>query len=52
LLVALVSGQTVGDAIQATAEAAGPLLSRLPGLLHKWFRNFTAEGFFLRVETH
>ncbi len=51
LLGALVSGQTVGDALQTTADAAGPLLSRLPGLLHKWFRNWTAEGFFLAIET-
>jgi hypothetical protein len=51
LLTALVSGQTVGDAIQTTADAAGAQLSRLPGLLHKWFRNWTAEGFFLRIET-
>ncbi len=50
LLSALVSGQTVGDAIKATAAAAGPMLSRLPGLLHKWFRNWAAEGFFLAVE--
>ncbi len=50
LLSALVSGQTVGDALEMTADAAGPQLSRLPGLLHKWFRNWTAEGFFLRVE--
>src|SRR5260370_25365194 len=35
LLSALVSGQTVGDAIKATAAAPGPMLSRLLGLLHK-----------------
>jgi Putative DNA-binding domain len=51
LLSALVSGQTVGDAIRTTADAAGPQLSRLAGLLHKWFRNWTAEGFFLALET-
>jgi hypothetical protein len=50
LLSALVSGQTVGDAIQVTADAAGPLLSRLAGLLRKWFRNMTAEGFFRAIE--
>jgi hypothetical protein len=51
LLSALVSGQTVGDAIQTTAAAAGPVLSRLPGLLHKWFRNWAAEGFFVALQT-
>jgi hypothetical protein len=45
LLSALVSGHTIGDAIQTTAAAAGPMLARLPGLLHKWFRNWAAEGF-------
>jgi hypothetical protein len=50
LLSALVSGQTVGDAIQTTADAAGPQRSRLAGLLHKWFRNMTAEGFFQAIE--
>lgn len=50
LLSALVSGQTIGDAIQITAAAAGPMLSRLPGLLHKWFRNWAAEGFFQGIE--
>jgi hypothetical protein len=51
LLSAFVSGQTVGDALQTTAAAAGPWLSRLPGLLHNWFRNMTAEGFFHSIET-
>jgi hypothetical protein len=51
LLTALVSGQTVGEAIRTTADAAGPQQSRLAGLLHKWFRNWTAEGFFLSIDT-
>jgi hypothetical protein len=50
LLSALVAGQTVGDALATTAAAAGPWQSRLPGLLHRWFRNMTAEGFFQGIE--
>jgi hypothetical protein len=50
LLSALATGRTVGDAIQATVAAAGPMRSRLPGLLHQWFRNWAAEGFFLTIE--
>jgi hypothetical protein len=51
LLSALASGQTVGDAIHTTAAAAGLQRSRLPGLLHKWFRNWAAEGLFFAIET-
>jgi len=51
LLNALLAGDTVADAIEKTAAAAGPQLSRLEGFLHKWFRNWTAEGFFLGIET-
>lgn len=52
LLNALVAGDSVADALEKTAAAAGPQLARLEGLLHQWFRNWTAEGFFLGIDTH
>jgi hypothetical protein len=51
LLSALVAGDSVADALEKTAATAGPQLARLEGLVHKWFRNWTAEGFFLGIET-
>jgi hypothetical protein len=50
LLEALAAGQPVGRAVGAAAGAAGPDLDRLAADLHKWFYNWTAEGFFRAVE--
>jgi hypothetical protein len=46
LLEALVTGQTVGEAIRRTAETVGPRLDELADRLRDWFYAWTAEGFF------
>jgi hypothetical protein len=51
LLDELVAGQSVGEAIEKTAEAAGSELDELADHLREWFRNWTAEGFFQAIET-
>jgi hypothetical protein len=46
LLQALLAGQSVGEAIQQAAVAAGPDLDRLAHNLQSWFHDWAAEGFF------
>jgi len=50
LLSALLSGESVGQAISQAATAAGPHLDRLPDQLWRWFHDWAAEGFFRAVE--
>jgi hypothetical protein len=51
LLGALLRGQCVGEAIQAAAaEAPGDDESRFAARLRRWFRDWTAEGFFRAVD--
>ena len=46
LLTALLAGQTIGEAIQRAAEAAGPEIECLEANLRQWFHDWAAEGFF------
>jgi hypothetical protein len=50
LLEALLSGESVGGAIGRAAEATADDEDRFAAALGEWFRDWTAEGFFLRVE--
>lgn len=50
LLSALAGGETVGAAIERTAAAAPGDLDLLAADLQRWFREWTAAGFFLTVE--
>jgi hypothetical protein len=50
LLSALVAGQTVGEAIAAAVERAGPDIELLEANLTKWFQSWAEEGFFSSFE--
>ena len=50
LLRALLAGQSVGEAIERAAEAAGHYLDGFGGKLRTWFHDWAAEGFFRAVE--
>jgi hypothetical protein len=50
LLRALLAGQSVGEAIERAAEAAGHDLDGFGGKLRTWFHDWAAEGFFRAVE--
>jgi hypothetical protein len=50
LLEALVRGGTVGEAINLAAEVAGDDEDRFAADLGRWFRDWTAEGFFRSVD--
>ncbi len=50
LLESLLEGRSVGEAITRAAEAAGGDEEDFAAELTRWFRNWTAEGFFRAVE--
>jgi hypothetical protein len=50
LLEALTRGQPVGEAIALAGEIAGDHVERFAADLREWFRDWTAERFFLGVE--
>ena len=50
LLEALIAGQPVGQAVAAAAKTRMTAIDRLAANLHKWFHNWTAEGFFQDIE--
>jgi hypothetical protein len=50
LLHSLLEGQSVGEAIQRSADAADGDEERFAAELRGWFRDWTAEGFFRTVE--
>jgi hypothetical protein len=50
LLDALVRGQSVGEAINVAADAAGGDEEDFAADLTQWFRDWTAEGLFRAVE--
>jgi hypothetical protein len=50
LLSALAGGQSVGAALVAAAQTAGPDLARLAANLRGWFEDWAAAGFFRTVE--
>jgi hypothetical protein len=50
LLEALLRGESVGGAIRRSAGATADDEDRFAADLGRWFRDWTAEGFFLRVE--
>ncbi len=50
LLGALLRGESVGTAIEQAAEATADDENRFAAALGEWFRDWTAEGLFLRVE--
>jgi hypothetical protein len=49
LLAAILGGNSVGEAIRLAAEAATDDEDRFAAQLGDWFRDWTSEGFFLRV---
>jgi hypothetical protein len=50
LLEALVRGESVGEAINRAADVAGDDEERFAAELGRWFRDWTAEGFFRAVD--
>jgi hypothetical protein len=50
LLSALLTGQSIGEAIQRAADAARPEMQQLTTDLRQWFHDWAAEGFFRAVE--
>jgi hypothetical protein len=50
LLESLVAGRRVGEAIAEVAGEPGIDPEGLAGALHRWFHDWAARGFFLRVE--
>lgn len=50
LLGALAAGETVGAAVERAARVAPDGIESLAAKLEQWFRQWTAAGFFLRVE--
>jgi hypothetical protein len=50
LLQALLTGESVGQAISRAFETTGSDLDRLPQNLWTWFHDWAAEGFFSAVE--
>lgn len=50
LLSALAAGETVGVAIERAAQVSSEGLDALAANLERWFREWTAAGFFVRVE--
>ncbi|HVW36906.1 MAG TPA: DNA-binding domain-containing protein [Pirellulales bacterium] len=50
LLSALAAGETVGEAIERAAHVSSDGLDALAANLERWFREWTAAGFFLRVD--
>lgn len=50
LLGALAGGETIGTAIERAARVSPEAIELLAADLERWFREWTAAGFFLRVE--
>ena len=50
LLSALVAGESLGSAIERAASVSPAGFDALAANLEKWFREWTAAGFFVRVE--
>jgi len=50
LLGALAAGETLGEAIERAARVSPEGIEALAANLQRWFREWTAAGFFLRVD--